>query len=81
MKEVENSESCRDVPLLIADEHGRAQGVSIERGLRVHDVLGRMIVIQEVEVAKTDEKGVAMETIIRRGRPVLGVIGCQCARQ
>ena len=81
MKEVENSESCRDVPLLIADGYGKAQGVSIERGLRVHDVLGRMIVIQEVDVPKTEEKGVTMGAIIRRGRPVLGVIGCQCARQ
>lgn len=81
MKEVEDSESCRDLPLLIADGHGKAQGVSIERGLRVHDVLGRMIVIQEIEFAKTEEKGCAMGTIIRRGRPVLGVIGCQCVRQ
>ena len=81
MKEVDNSAPFRDVPLLFADGQGKAQGVSIERGLRIHDVLGRMIVIQEVEVAKAEEKGIAMETIIRKGRPVLGVIGCQCVRE
>ena len=81
MKEAANPESRGDVPLLVADGQGKAQGVSIEKGLRVYDVLGRIIVIQEVEVIKTEEKGIATETIIRRGRPVLGVIGCQCIKQ
>jgi len=81
MTEADNAAPYRDLPLLTADGHGRAQGVSIERGLRVHDVLGRMIVIQEVEVGQAEEKGTATETIIRKGRPVLGVIGCQCVRQ
>jgi hypothetical protein len=67
-------EGSRGPPVLIADGEGKAQGISIERGLRVQDVLGKMIVIQET--------GVQMDVIennpSRRRGPVVGVIGCQC---
>ena len=73
--------SEHDVPLLIADGQGKAQGVSIEKGLQVHNVLGRMIVIQQIEIVESEEKGVVIEKVARRGRPILGVIGCQCVKQ
>jgi len=45
----------RDGPVIVADEKGKAQGVSIERDLRVQDVLGRMIVIREVAPPPDDQ--------------------------
>jgi hypothetical protein len=66
-------------PLIVADSQGRAQGVSIERGLQVKDVLGYLIVMQEIG-------SVAAETVIttqtkRKSRsPALGIIGCQCMK-
>ena len=67
-KKDDASEEFREAPVLIADEEGKAQGISIERGLRVQDVLGKAIVIQEIG-------GVQMS---RRRGPALGIIGCQC---
>ena len=49
-KEEEDCGRCRDSPIIVADGEGKAQGVSIERDLRVQDVIGRMIVIQEVQL-------------------------------
>jgi hypothetical protein len=69
---------CRETPLIITDGEGKAQGVSIERGLLVKDVIGRLIVIQEVEICKKEE-GEVQERIIRKKGPALGVIGCQCS--
>lgn len=76
-KEEENSGKCRDSPVLVADGDGNAQGVSIERDLRVQDVLGRMIVIQEIQL---EVENVTLEKIPERG-PALGVIGCQCVKK
>ena len=64
--------NTKGAPILFADGEGKAQGVSIERGLRVQDVLGRMIVILELENAKAGN--------IQKQRPALGVIGCQCLK-
>src|SRR5436305_5528030 len=51
----DESISSLEGPLLIANSEGKAQGVSIERGLRVQDVLGRMIILQEVGKIPTGE--------------------------
>jgi hypothetical protein len=67
-----------DAPILIADGKGKAQGVSIERGLRVQDVLGRMIMIQEVGVVQSKEGDINIENRMQKRGPALGVIGCQC---
>jgi hypothetical protein len=75
-EEEKDSGQYGDSPVIVADGEGKAQGVSIERDLRVQDVLGRMIVIQEAQVEAQDA---AQEKIRRRG-PALGVIGCQCIR-
>lgn len=76
-KAEENSGQYRDSPVLVADGDGNAQGVSIERDLRVQDVLGRMIVIQEIQ---SKVENVTLEKISERG-PALGVIGCQCVKR
>ena len=73
--EDDESPLSHDAPLLIADGEGKAQGMSIERGLRIQDVIGRIIIIQEVGTAK--EEAVGVNGIRKRG-PALGVIGCQC---
>ena len=75
-KEEEESGKCRDAPVIVADGEGKAQGISIERDLRVQDVIGRMIVVQEIQLAT---EGVTQEKIRSRG-PALGVIGCQCVK-
>jgi len=75
-KEEEDLRRCRDSPVIVADGEGKAQGISIERELRVQDVIGRMIVIEEVHLQAQD---VAQEKIPKRG-PALGVIGCQCLK-
>lgn len=67
-----------DTPLLIADGEGKAQGMSIERGLRIQDVIGRIIIMQEVGTAKEKEEGGNEGNGIRKRGPALGVIGCQC---
>ena len=68
----------RDAPLLIADAEGKAQGISIERGLRVQDVIGRMIVIQEIGKVYKEGGDVNERKKQRRQGLALGVIGCQC---
>lgn len=75
-KEEKDSGRCRDSPIIVADGDGKAQGVSIERDLRVQDVIGRLIVIQEVPL---EVQNVTQEKISKRG-PALGVIGCQCLK-
>jgi hypothetical protein len=74
-KAEEDSGQYPDLPVIVADGEGKAQGVSIERDLRVQDVIGGMIAIQEVQL---EVRNVA-EKIPKRG-PALGVIGCQCVR-
>jgi hypothetical protein len=73
-KKDEGSEGSWEAPVLVADGEGKAQGVSVERGLRVQDVLGMAIVIQEIGV-QTD---VSEDNPNQRRGPALGVIGCQC---
>jgi hypothetical protein len=70
----------KDTPLIVADAEGRAQGVSIERGLRVKDVLGNLIVMQEVRIAAVEAEPLTARNRNRRG-PALGIIGCQCMKQ
>jgi len=67
----------RDEPLLMANEEGIAQGVSIEPQLRVHDVLGRMIVILELHSKDMD----ITEAELKKRGPALGVVGCQCLKR
>lgn len=71
---------CRETPLLIADGEGKAQGVSIERGLHVQDIIGRIIVIQQVETGQAEVQEGIHHTAIRNKGPALGVIGCQCVK-
>jgi hypothetical protein len=67
----------RDAPVIVADEKGKAQGVSIERDLRVQDVLGRMIVIREVAQAPILDEADAQEPMLggEGNRHEQGVIG------
>jgi hypothetical protein len=77
----EGSSNDREmVPLLVANEEGKAQGVSIEKGLRVQDVIGRMIVIREFGIDSAVDSHVLSCGNIRKRGPALGVIGCQCVR-
>src|SRR5439155_22474295 len=71
----EDEGKCQERPVIIADGEGKAQGISIEPGLRVQDVLGRMILLKEIEL----EIQISSEGIQKRG-PALGVIGCQCIK-
>jgi len=66
-------------PLIVADAQGRAQGVSIERGLRVKDVLGKMVVMQEVRPAAAEKEGFT-ERNRKKQSLALGLIGCQCMK-
>jgi hypothetical protein len=66
----------REAPIIIADEQGKAQGLSIERDLRVQDVLGRMIVIREVACPTDDEEN-SVEEAAQRQNHSLGAIGWQ----
>lgn len=80
IEEEGDSQKSRQTLLFIADGEGKAQGVSIERGLYVHDVIGRMIVIQEVEMVKSEVEDVIQEKITRKRSPAFGIIGCQCVK-
>ena len=74
--------STTGTPLFIADGEGKAQGVSIERGLHVQDILGRTIIVQEVGNAQSkwtqSEEQALVEEFIWKRQPALGVIGWQC---
>lgn len=66
--------------VIMADGEGSARGISIERGLRIQDILGRLIVLKVRE-----GKGVKLEAQEDgstkkggTGRPVFGLIGCRC---
>jgi len=67
----------REAPVIVADERGKAQGVSIERDLRVQDVLGRMIVIREVAPIPEEDlfDQEQMEEVEENTQEFLGVIG------
>lgn len=75
----EGSAPAKRGPFIVADSEGRAQGVSIERGLRVTDVLGYLIVLQEVGSAAA-ESAIITEPNAKSRSPVLGIIGCQCMK-
>lgn len=79
-KEQTGSLHVRETPLLLADDQGKAQGVSIERGMRIEDVLGRLIVMRMVESVSAEEEATA-GTTIKKQSPALGVIGCQCMKR
>ena len=75
----EGSTPTKQGPLIVADSKGRAQGVSIERGLRVTDVLGYLIVMQEV-VSAAAENIIITDANRKSRSPALGIIGCQCMK-
>lgn len=67
----------RDGPVIVADEKGKAQGVSIERDLRVQDVLGRMIVIREVAPLPDGGESPSLPPETTPTDPSLSVVGVQ----
>jgi hypothetical protein len=79
-REQTGSLHMRETPLLLADDQGKAQGVSIERGMRVQDVLGRLIVMRAVD-SVTAEEDATTGTSMKKQNPALGVIGCQCMKR
>jgi hypothetical protein len=78
-REERGSKHIRETALIFADSEGKAQGVSIERGMRVQDVLGRMIVMKVVGNVLT-EGDITTGSSMRKQGPALGVIGCQCVK-
>jgi hypothetical protein len=79
-REERGSKHIREVALLYADSEGKAQGVSIERGMRVQDVLGRMIVMKVAGNVST-EGDITTGSSLRKQSLALGVIGCQCIKK
>jgi hypothetical protein len=79
-REERGSKHIREAALLFADSEGKAQGVSVERGMCVKDVLGRMIVLKVVGNVST-EGDITTGSGIRKQSPALGVIGCQCTKK
>ncbi len=78
-QEGSGSAPSRQGPLIVADSNGRAQGVSIERGLQVKDVLGYLILLREVWCAAAQTVNITEATRKRRNL-ALGIIGCQCMK-
>lgn len=72
-------EKVKENPVIVANAEGRAQGVSIERGLLVKDVLGKMIVMQEIRDPSVENEPITNLNRKRR-TPALGIIGCQCMK-
>ena len=72
-------ENVKRNPLIVANAEGRAQGVSIERQLLVKDVLGKMVVMQEIRDPAVENEPIT-EANRKRRTPALGVIGCQCMK-
>ena len=68
--------------VITADGEGIARGISIERRLQMHDVLGRLIVLkitsEEVNTNRLDTGAEGIRKKAGKGRPVFGLIGCRC---
>jgi hypothetical protein len=60
--------------VLKADADGIARGISIERGMQIRDILGRLVVLK-VRRKETESRVDEVETK-GKGRPVFGLIGC-----
>jgi len=69
-------------PVIAADGEGIARGTSIERGIQIHDVLGRLIVLkitsEETNGKRSDTGKQEFSNKAGKGRPVFGLIGCRC---
>jgi len=69
-------------PVITADGEGIARGISVERGLQMHDVLGRLIVLkitsEETNGRRSDTGKQEISDKAGKRRPVFGLIGCCC---
>jgi hypothetical protein len=53
------------------------RGISIERGLQIGDILGRLVVLK-VRKNEMETRVEEVEKKVKKGRPVFGLIGCHC---
>jgi hypothetical protein len=63
--------------VLKADSDGMMRGISIERGLQIGDILGRLVVLK-VRKNEMETRVEEVEKKVKKGRPVFGLIGCHC---
>ena len=69
-----NALPSRNRPVIIADRQGKAHGLSVERGLNVQSVVGKMILLRDISNQEREQD--SHEPRSKWRGLALGIVGC-----